>query len=405
LFLDQPLHTFSSIMKQFVILALFVICCFAFRQAPLLRVESNRVDDSYIVVFKDSVGASRQSEIKQIAAKFHESHNISFEYTIIPGFAAKLTKEGVAYLQTLDEVDYIEEDQMMFAFCDSHSSAIWNLARISTSGPPIWNANTYETETDGVGTEAFIIDTGILTSHTQFAGGRARQGANFVTGETPADCNGHGTQVASTVAGATYGVAKAAGVVGVKVLSCAGSGTTAGVIAGVNWVAQNAAPNQDTANMSLGGGASATLDQACNNLVSAGIFLAVAAGNSGTNACNTSPARAANAFTLGATEQPYQGSTTDGRTSWSNFGTCLKAFAPGESILGAWIGSNGATNTISGTSMASPHACGVANVILGRQSMSPTQVRDFIINNANTGTVSNPGAGSPNVVVYNACDP
>jgi len=306
-------------------------------------------------------------------------------------------------LQTLEEVDYIEEDQMMYALCETQSSAIWNLARISTPGGPQYNANQYHSETDGAGTEAFIIDTGILITHTQFAGNRARQGANFVTGEQPADCNGHGTHVASTVAGSAYGVAKGATVVAVKVLNCQGSGTTAGVIGGVNWVAQNAQPNRDTANMSLGGGASATLDQACNNLVSSGVFLAVAAGNSGTNACNTSPARAANVFTLGATSQPIQGVTQDSRTSWSNYGTCLKAFCPGESILGAWIGGNTATNTISGTSMAAPHACGIANVVLGRTSMSPTAVRDFLLNTANAGTVSNP-MGSPNFMLFNSCD-
>jgi len=390
-------------MRQFVVLALFISFAFT-RLAPLLRkVEPHRIHDSYIIVFKETVGITRQAEIKQLAAKFHPTHNISFEYTIIPGFAAHLTKEGVAYLQTLDEVDYIEEDQLAYATCTTQNNAVWNLARTSTQGGPNWSANEYRSETNGSGVEAFILDTGILLTHNEFSG-RARMGANFLPIENEDDWNGHGTHVASIVAGTTYGVAKGATVVAVKVLGSDGSGSISGIIAGINWVAQNAEPNKDTANMAFWASGTSSLDLATNNVVSNGIFVAAAAGNNNMDACNISPARLPNVFTVGGTEQPEQGSTMDQLTIWSNYGTCVKAFAPGESIMGAWIGSNSATNTLSGSSFCTPHACGLASIVLGRQSQSPSSVREYLINNANHGTISNP-KGSPNVVLFNSCNP
>jgi len=355
-------------------------------------------------VFNDYLGATRQSEIKQLALKYHPLHNITFEYTIIPGFAIQLTPTGVAYLQTFEEIEYIEEDRRVFAACTTENDSIWNLARVSTRGPPVWDANSYEYEENGSGVKCFVLDTGVRITHNEFSGGRATFGANFVAGEDNNDGNGHGTHVASTVAGATYGVAKGASIVAVKVLASTGSGSTVGVIAGIEWVAQNAIPNKDTALMAIGGGASVILDQACNNLVSLGIFLAVPAGSSAGGACNTSPARAANVFTVGAIAKPVQGATSDVRTPSSSYGPCLKAFAPGEAIIGAWIGSDSAVQTLSGTSAASAHAAGVASLVLSRTSQHPNATRDEIINNANKNTISNPGTGSPNVVVYAGCN-
>jgi subtilisin family serine protease len=213
-------------------------------------------------------------------------------------------------------------------------------------------------------------------------------------GGSGADCNGHGTHVSGTIGGSTYGVAKSVMLRGVRVLDCNGSGSNSGVIAGVDWVRQNhIAPA--VANMSLGGGASSALDTAVNNLHNANVTIAVAAGNSNANACNSSPARAANAITVGST------TTTDARSSFSNFGTCLDLFAPGSGILSAWFSSNTATATLSGTSMASPHVAGVAALYKqANPSASSTTIRNAIVNNATTNVVSNAGTGSPNRLLY-----
>jgi len=243
---------------------------------------------------------------------------------------------------------------------------------------------------------AYIVDTGIRVSHNQF-GTRAVSGADFVDGDA---CDGrdqeagHGTHVSGTIGGSTFGVAKSVNLRGVRVLNCSGSGSNSGVIAGVDFVRLNR-QNPAVANMSLGGGISSALDTAVNNLSNSGVAIAVAAGNSNTNACNSSPARAANAITVGST------TTTDSRSSFSNFGTCLDIFAPGSGILSAWATSNTATATLSGTSMASPHVAGVAALYKqANPSASASTVRNAIVNGSTTNVVGNPGTGSPNRLLY-----
>jgi subtilisin family serine protease len=244
----------------------------------------------------------------------------------------------------------------------------------------------------GAGVFAYVIDTGIRTAHTQFGGRAANVFDAF--GGNGQDCNGHGTHVSGTIGGSTYGVAKSVNLRGVRVLDCNGSGSTSGVIAGVDFVRTNHS-NPAVANMSLGGGISSALDTAVNNLSNSGVAIAVAAGNSNANACNSSPARAANAITVGAT------TTTDARASFSNFGTCLDIFAPGQGILSAYATSNTATATLSGTSMASPHVAGVAALYKQvNPSASSTTVRNAIVNGATTNVVTNPGTGSPNRLLY-----
>jgi subtilisin family serine protease len=289
------------------------------------------------------------------------------------------------------DVAYVEQNQTV-SLLGTQTGATWGLDRIDQRNRPLNSTYTYPNTAANV--HAYIIDTGILTNHSQF-GGRATSGYDAVDGSLPAtDCNGHGTHVAGTVGGSTHGVAKAVQLVAVRVLNCSGSGTTAGVIAGVNWVTNNAI-KPAVANMSLGGGASSSLDRAVANSIASGVTYALAAGNSSTNACTTSPARVASAVTVGAT------TSSDAKASYSNYGTCLDIFAPGSSITSAWHSSTTATNTISGTSMAAPHVAGAAALVLSTNTaFSPTQVRDTLVNRATTGVVTSAGSGSPNRLLF-----
>src|SRR5688572_5197273 len=314
------------------------------------------------------------------------------------GFAVEMNAAQAEALAADPRVTAVEEDGVMHAF-PTQSNPPWGLDRIDQRNLPL-NA-TYVYNATGSGVKAYIIDTGIRVTHAQF-GGRASHGRDTVSGDNDAsDCNGHGTHVAGTVGGSTYGVAKSVSLVAVRVLDCGGSGSTSGVIAGVDWVTGNHQAGQPaSANMSLGGGASSSLDTAVRNSVADGITYAVAAGNGDIfgnpqNACGGSPSRVAEAITVSATN------SSDQKASWANYGTCVDIFAPGVSILSAWYTSNTATNTISGTSMATPHVAGVATLYLQDHPATPLQVRDTIVNSATTGVITAiPGSGSPNRLLY-----
>jgi subtilisin family serine protease len=234
---------------------------------------------------------------------------------------------------------------------------------------------------------AYVIDTGIRLTHDEF-GGRAVSGFDAVDGGPADDCNGHGTHVAGTIGGSTYGVAKSVQLVAVRVLNCSGSGTWAGVIAGIDWVTGQHTSGPAVANMSLGGGASTAVDTAVSNSIADGVTYAVAAGNGNVagraqDACKSSPARTPGALTIGAADK------ADKKASWSNYGNCVDWFAPGVSITSAWIGSDSATNTISGTSMATPHTAGVAALYLqGNPAASPAGVRTALYDNLTKGVVT-----------------
>jgi subtilisin family serine protease len=270
----------------------------------------------------------------------------------------------------------------------TQTGATWGIDRIDQRSLPL--SGTYTYFATGSGVTAYIIDTGIRFTHTQF-GGRAVKGVDEVTpGGSASDCNGHGTHVSGTVGGSTYGVAKSVRLVAVRVLGCNGSGSTSGVIAGVDWVTGNhAAGTPAVANMSLGGSASSSLDTAVNNSINDGVSYAIAAGNGDIfgnpqNACNFSPARVAAAMTISATDR------TDTKASWANYGSCVDWFAPGVSITSAWYSSDTATNTISGTSMATPHTTGVAALYLqGNPTASPATVRTTLFNLTTKGIVKN----------------
>jgi aqualysin 1 len=354
------------------------------------------IKDNYVVVL-DNLAAGEPGEFSQaqqitdvLVAAYGGKVKHLYKHAI-NGYAAEMTEDEALALSEDPRVQFVEEDQIYTADT-TQSGATWGLDRIDQRNRPL--SGTYTYNWTGSGVRAYIIDTGIRTTHTQF-GGRAAVSADFVgDGRNGQDCNGHGTHVAGTVGGSTYGVAKSVSLRAVRVLNCQGSGTTSGVISGVNWVAANRVLPA-VANMSLGGGASSALDTAVNNAINAGVTFAVAAGNENQNACNVSPARTAAAITVGST------TSTDARSSFSNFGTCVDIFAPGSSITSAWATSDTATNTISGTSMATPHVVGVAALYLqGHTTASNATVRNAIVNGATANVITGAGTGSPNRLLY-----
>jgi subtilisin family serine protease len=357
------------------------------------------IANSYIVVLKPTAavaGGDVAAAAKQLASK----HRGTVKYTYksaLRGFATTMTAAEAKLLAADPAVDYVQQDHVVKLAGTQPNPPSWGLDRIDQRNLPLDNSYTFPNTATNV--HAYIIDTGIRMSHQTF-GGRAVSGRDTVDNDNDAtDCQGHGTHVAGTVGGNQYGVAKGVQLVAVRVLNCQGSGTNAGVIAGVDWVTANAI-KPAVANMSLGGGANAALDTAVNNSINSGVSYAVAAGNGNIfgqpeNACNSSPARVPAAITVGATQN------NDRSATFSNFGTCLDIWAPGVGITSSWLTNDTATNTISGTSMAAPHVAGAAALFLSTNpSANPAAVRNALVNNATDGKVTSPGAGSPNKLLF-----
>jgi subtilisin family serine protease len=355
------------------------------------------IPGQYIVVLNEFPGQPKGKAVgygagiaraKQVAEGLMNENRIpadklGFVYAFaLDGFSATLTEEQMIRLARDKRVKYVEPDQEV-SINTTQNNATWGLDRIDQRDTPL--NQTYTWDATGTGVTAYILDTGIKTSHNEF-GGRAQQGFDAFGGNSE-DCNGHGTHVAGTVGGTTYGVAKGVTLVAVRVLDCNGSGSWSGVIAGMDWVAANH-KKPAVANMSLGGGASTAIDDAVGRMYDAGVPVIVAAGNGdragrAQNACNYSPARAPKAYTIGAT------TSSDSKTSWSNYGNCVNLFAPGASITSAWYTSNTATNTISGTSMASPHVAGGAALFLqNNTSATPQQVYEALTTNSTKNKVT-----------------
>ncbi|WP_040907863.1 S8 family peptidase [Streptomyces griseoflavus] len=347
------------------------------------------VKDSYIVTLRTGAGLKARSAAgKDLVERYGGSVRKTFG-SALNGYTAALSAAGARRLAADPAVASVEQNQRVSATDTTQSGAPWGLDRIDQTSLPLSGTYTYP-DSAGSGVTAYVIDTGVRITHQQISG-RAAYGYDAVDGDTTAsDGNGHGTHVATTIAGSTYGVAKKAKIVAVRVLDNNGSGTTAGVIAGIDWVTANHS-GPSVANLSLGGGASTTLDTAVRNSIASGVTYAVAAGNSSANASSYSPARVTEALTVGAT------TSTDARASYSNYGSVLDIFAPGSSITAGWHTSDTATSTISGTSMATPHVAGAAAVYLaGHTSATPAQVASALVNGATTGKVTGPGSGSPN---------
>jgi len=355
------------------------------------------VADSYIVVFKDTAVA--RTAVGDTARSLVSRHGGAVGHTYsaaLRGFEVRGNAKTAARIAADAAVAYVEQSQLVHTTGTQPSPPSWGLDRIDQRNLPLDSSYTYPNA--GPSVHAYVIDTGIRTTHNDF-GGRATSGFDAVDGGTADDCNGHGTHVAGTVGGTSYGVAKSVQLVAVRVLNCSGSGTTAQVVAGIDWVTSNAV-HPAVANMSLGGGANTSIDNAVVASINSGVTYGVAAGNgdaSGVrqNACNYSPARVPAAITVGATQ------SNDAAASFSNFGTCVDILAPGVSITSAWSTSDSATNTISGTSMATPHVVGAAALVLeANPGWSPQQVRDELVNDATTGVITNPGTGTPNRLLY-----
>ncbi|MGO0577770.1 S8 family peptidase [Ornithinimicrobium panacihumi] len=379
--------------------------------APAMAADSGaagaEAEGTYIVMLETTAMTAAQGDRLSTSAKVTiagetqrkvsqaEEAGIDVEHTYetLGGYSAELSADQAADLAKDPDVASVERDTIMTATpIEVAAASSWGLDRIDQRDLPL--DGSYTSPTTGDGVTAYIIDTGVYAEHSEFEGRTGEGFSAIEDGEGTNDCQGHGTHVAGTVAGSTYGVAPGASVVPVRVLGCDGSGSTSGVIAGMDWVAENA-DGPSVANMSLGGPASEATDAAVDRMVASGVTVAVAAGNESQDACNVSPARAESAITVGSTTE------TDDQSGFSNWGTCLDLFAPGSDITSAWIGSPEETNTISGTSMASPHAAGAAALFLGANpDAGPSEVVAAVTSDATPDKVQGTDPSSPNLLLY-----
>jgi subtilisin family serine protease len=352
----------------------------------------------YIIRFKSASGSTAFSSVLDHHNSFNPDANaVKHEYTIFPGVAGSFSAEFLHDLQSKhgNEIAYIEKSGLVKAVGSQPSPPSWGLGRVSQRTLKSGAAYNYP-DTAGAGVDIYVIDTGIQASHSDFEG-RAKFVKNFIT-EVDGDSNGHGTHCSGTIASKSYGVAKRANVNGIKVLNATGYGEDADVVKAIDWITQQPfKPYRTVISMSIGGDKLQSITDAVEAAFQKGIVSVVAAGNESTDACNGSPASAPSAITVGAT------GSTDSKAFYSNFGKCVDVFAPGSSIKSLWIGRDGATNTISGTSMATPHVAGVVALFMGEKDYASSQeVVDAVIKAGTKGVVKGLDADTVNLMVYNS---
>jgi len=371
------------------------------------------IEGQYIVVFKKHLDQKLIDSHKEVASM--KNVQIDRHYSIgklLNGYAARMPQESLNYLLDQPEIEYVEQDGWAHAIdyfqeaepipsktdnvCTTQQGTTWGLVR--TCNKNLIIDGQYKHDLDGTGAYAFVLDTGIYTEHVDF-NGRASWGNNFVDSDNT-DGNGHGTHCAGTIGGTTYGLAKNVNLVAVKVLSASGSGSWSGVIDGINYVANDHVREPATINMSLGGGFMQSVNDAVDAASEQGVTTVAAAGNNNGDTCSFSPASAPTAIAVGASNNK------DEKASFSNHGECMDLFAPGQDITSTWIGSPQADNTISGTSMASPHVCGVVAKYLGlRPRDGPAVVKAWIISQATAGILKEPLPDkTANRLLFNPCN-
>ncbi|KAI1317909.1 subtilisin-like serine protease [Mortierella claussenii] len=394
-------------------ISLLVVACLAWSStsstaeaaAPFISngAGTTAVAGSYIVVLKSNSSAEAfQPKFDAIAnrqnARGGRRPRINHKFTAIPGFTVTGNRVTLTELLNSDEVEYVEQDSIVSISGSQTSPPSWGLPRVSQRQGLSNSRTSYlYANAAGAGVTAYVVDTGINTAHQDF-GGRARMGANFIQGSPNTDENGHGTHVSGTIGGTSYGVAKKVQLVGVKVLGANGSGSTSGIVAALDWIASTNRGKRAVVNMSLGGGASRALNDAVTRLVNTNVPVIVAAGNdANVNACSGSPSGAQGAFTVGASD------INDNVASFSSFGQCVDIFGPGVQITSAWIGSSNARNTISGTSMATPHVVGVAALYMSAHQNVRTsrQVYSALQSTASKNIIRGNLRGAANLLVFN----
>jgi cerevisin len=358
-------------------------------------VSGEAIPGQYILSFDKNARSTYESQVESVTSLFTSrdgSNRLLHKFdTAFYGISAKLDAETLEKVKALPHVKKVEQDGVAKAYI-AQSNAPWGLARVGQRAKLGSAPYTYNHANGGEGVTVFVLDTGVNTSHVDF-GGRATWGTTTDDGSSDADGNGHGTHCAGTIAGNTYGVAKKANIVAVKVLGDDGSGSWSGVIAGIDWVTKHSA-DKKVISMSLGGGKNDALNQAVTAAINAGVVTVVAAGNENQDACNVSPASTPGAITVGATD------VNDRKASFSNYGKCVDILAPGVNVLSAWIGSNTATNSISGTSMATPHVAGLAATVFS-QGASASEVDARLKSIGTKNAITGFNTATPNVLGFN----
>jgi len=380
---------------------LFFVGFLSITSALYLLEVDEPVPDRYIVVFQDNITKSVRNE--HIGGVVNASILYEYDFPGFYGYAAEMGETGLKSALSSPLVKYVEQDGVVRASdCYTQEGATWGLQRTAEENLVLTGEYKYEENFQGQNVRAYVIDTGIYLTHNDF-GGRAVWGTNTID-NSDSDGNGHGTHVAGTIGSSTYGLAKQATLVAVKVLNSGGSGTTASVIAGINWVVDDVAKYgkkkrqaKGVGNMSLGGGRSTSMNDATDKAVEAEVLMAVAAGNDYGDACNYSPASAELATSVGASDN------TDSMAYFSNFGLCVDLFGPGLGITSTWNGGPNSDNTLSGTSMAAPHVAGIAVKLMSQYpDYDAEKLKDEILGIATEGKLSGVRT-SPNLLTYHGC--